>query len=68
MIGLEKQQIEVITDDHFNAGETVSFYGTIKNSRLIAQKHHRHAYPDVSYYLSLIGLLGFIWLMKKEEN
>ncbi len=68
LIGLEKQQIEVITDDHFDAGEIVSFYGTIKNNRLIVQRHHLHEYPDMSYYLSTIGLLGFLYLMKKEEN
>ncbi len=68
LIGLEKQQIEVITDDHFDAEEIVSFYGTVNNNRLIVQRHHRHEYPGRSYYLSFVGLLGFLYLMMREGD
>lgn len=67
-IGIEKQQVEVVTDAHFKTGEVASFYGNIKNNRLIVQKHHRHEYPNTPYYLSFIGLIGFLWLMKREGN
>ena len=67
-IDIEKQQIEVVTDAHFKTGEVASFYGTVKNNRLIAQKHHRHKHPNMPYYLSSVGLVGFLWLMKKEGD
>lgn len=66
--GIEKQRVKVITDADIKTGEVVSFYGTVKNNRLIAQKHHRHRYPDMPYYLSSIGLIGFLWLMKREGS
>ena len=66
--GIEKTHFEVIIDEEFRFGEIVTFYGTIKNSRIIVQKTHRHAYPDVSYYLSLIGLVVFLWVMKREGD
>jgi hypothetical protein len=67
-IGIEKRQVEVVTDAHFKTGEVASFYGTVKNNRLIAQKHHRHKHPNMPYYLSSVGLVGFLWLMKREGN
>ena len=67
-IGLEKQLVEVVTDARLKTGEVVSFYGPVKNNRLIAQRHHCHKYPNMPYCLSLIGLVGFLWLMKREEN
>ncbi|MEE8403208.1 MAG: hypothetical protein V3R93_05600 [Candidatus Hydrothermarchaeaceae archaeon] len=66
--GISGERAEVITDVHFKTGDIVSFYGPVKNNRLIAQKYHRHKYPNMVYYLSVAGLVGFLWLMKKEGD
>lgn len=66
--GMDKERVKVISDAHFKIGEVVSFYGTVTNHRLIAQKHHSHKYPNMPYYLSTFGLVGFLWLMKREGN
>lgn len=67
-IGIEKQRAEVITDANLKPGEIASLYGTVKNNRLIVQRHYRHKYPEMPYYLSFIGLIGFLWLMKREGS
>lgn len=68
MEGTSKNEIEVVTDARFEIGNVVSFYGTIKNNRLIVQKHHLHKYPGMRIYLSLIGLVAFAYLMARGEN
>ena len=68
MEGTSRNEIEVVTDAGLKKGNIVSFYGTIENNRLIAQKHHLHRYPGMRIYLSIIGLVAFAYLMLKEEN
>jgi surface polysaccharide O-acyltransferase-like enzyme len=68
MEGTSKNEIEVVTDAVFEMGNIVSFYGTIENNRLIVQKHHLHKYSSMRIYLSLIGLIAFVYLMMRGEN
>lgn len=65
--GMDGQQLEVVTDAQFEKGEVSSFYGTAEGNRLIVQKYRHHKYPKMRYYLSFIGLIAFIWLMKEED-
>lgn len=56
----------VVSDGIFNVGETVSFYGTVKQGTLYASRYHIHSFPKASYVLSILGLVMFLFLFIRE--
>ena len=66
--GTGTEEIGVITDAKLENGDIVSFYGIVKNNRLILQKHHLHENPETTIYLSVIGLFSFLLLMKRRDH
>ena len=58
-------ETEVVLDAELEIGSVVSFYGEIKEGRLIAEKHHVHEHPWMSYYLSAIALLILIFILNR---
>jgi hypothetical protein len=66
-IGLSKN-ISVHTNANLKKGDTVSFYGTVKDGRLYASKYRIHSHPHSPYYLSIIGLLLFVYIIRRDQN
>lgn len=68
--GFEKENTTVMSDGKFQAGDIVSFYGTVRNGVLHASKHHLHhnfMYPyNAVYFLSLAGFILLILLFLKD--
>jgi len=63
---LTGEQMVVFSDGVFNIGETISFYGTVRQGMLYANKYHVHSFPRASYFLSILGLMLFLFLFVRE--
>lgn len=64
--GLSRERALVVSVASFEKGEVVSFYGEVQDGRLVAEKYHLHTRPNLSYYLSLIGFLLFLYAFFRE--
>lgn len=60
------ESVVIVSNGTFSVGDTVSFYGTIKQGILYASKYHIHLFPKASYVLSIPGLLLFLFLLSRE--
>ena len=63
---LTGEQMVVVSEGVFNIGETISFYGTVREGMLYANKYHVHSFPKASYFLSILGLMLFLFLFFRE--
>jgi hypothetical protein len=52
-------------DAELKVGEVVSFYGRVEEGRLLAEKYHVHDHPRSPYYLSIGGLILFLWIFRR---
>jgi hypothetical protein len=65
-IGFADEKAVVITNHKFEKGKVVTFYGTVINAKLVAEKYHIHNYPKTPYYLSILGLIVFLRILFDE--
>jgi hypothetical protein len=56
----------VRTKEELEIGKIFSFYGGIERGELIVEKMRIHLNPYVNYYTSFIGLLVFLWILRRD--
>jgi hypothetical protein len=66
LVATEYGNETVICELELSIEETVSFYGAVRDGKLIAEKVHSHQNPSIPYYLSAVGLVLLLFSLRKN--